>query len=193
MVYRLHDACRKAADVMVLHNQAVPLLPMHKCTLYQADPDHSTIGCMPYVVLSCMPGRDRLVSSSTNVELQRNMAAVMSDMVACCLNGTFICFFSLHLAVYTSEMCKIKHIPMTNAHANMSFAAFLRRRGYQYSGSRGACCSLMLPPLPSPLSCSAFPSHSQRLWCGLSCRTSQLAWLVNLAGQLMQCSPPCHS
>lgn len=78
------------------------------------------------------------------------------------------------------------------AYVDTLFAAFLRRRGCQYSGSRGACCSLMLPPLPSPLSCSAFPSHSQRLWCGPSCLTSQLAWLVNPAGQLLQCSPPHH-
>lgn len=167
---------------------------MQKCALYQADPDHSTFGSRPYVFVLCMPGRDRLVSSSTDIELQQhNMAAAVSNLVACCVNGTFTCFFSLHLAVYRSELCRFKHIRMTNAYANMFFAAFLRRRGYQYSGSRGACCSLMRPPLPSPLSCSVFPFHSQKLWCGLSCLTSQLAWLVNLAGQLLQCSPPCHN
>jgi hypothetical protein len=147
--------------------------------------------------------RDRLVSSSISIDLQQHdMAAAVSDVVACCLNGTFNCFFSLHLAVYRSDMCGPDQIPVTGfvsaasmatkAYANMFFAAFPRRRGYQYSGSRGTCCSLMLPPLPSPLSCSAFPSRSQRLWCGPSCLTSQLAWLVNLAGQLLQCSPTRH-
>ena len=166
---------------------------MHKCALYQADPDHSTFGCRPYVFVVCMPGRDRLVSSSADVELQqRDMAAAVYDVVTCCVSGTFSCFFSLHLAAYRLEMCKFKHIPMTNVYANIFFAAFLRRRGYQCSGSRGTCGSLMRPPLPSPHSCSVFPSHSQRLWCGLSCLTSQLAWLVNPAGQPLQCSPPCH-
>lgn len=130
------------------------------------------------------------------------MSAAVSDVVACCLKSTVNRLFSLHLAVYWSDVYNPKHIPVTGfvsaasmatkACVKMLSAAFLRRRGSQYSGSRGACCSSMLPPLPSPLSCSASPSRSQRLWCGLSCLTSQLAWLVNLAGQLLQCSPPRH-
>jgi hypothetical protein len=145
--------------------------------------------CLSFACLA----RDRLVSSSISIGLQQQ------DMAACCLNRTFNCFFSLHLAVYMLDVCNPEHIPAvsaasmaTKASADMFFAAFPRRRDYQCSGSRGTCCSLMLPPLPSPHSCSVFPSHSQRLWCGLSCLTSQLAWMVNPAGQLLQCSPTRH-
>ena len=57
MVYQLHDACRKAAGVIVWHMHAISLLPMQKSALYQEDPDHSTFGSRPYVFVVCMPGQ----------------------------------------------------------------------------------------------------------------------------------------